>query len=65
MIDSTFHIHEHPIIGFSLMLSCISASVIVNFLGMVQDVVPLFQLAAYLMTLYVGYRTVKNLGDKK
>tara|TARA_R110000868_G_scaffold372706_1_gene636519 strand:- start:589 stop:822 length:234 start_codon:yes stop_codon:yes gene_type:complete len=66
MIDlQHFHLNQHPFVGFTLMVLFMTGSVIVNFMGVVQDVVPLFQLAAYCMTIYVGVKTVKNLGKKE
>lgn len=59
-----FHFNEHPVIGFILMLSFITASVLLNFAEEARDLVPFAQILACAMTVLVGYKTLRKQNKK-
>lgn len=56
-----FHFNEHPAIGFCLMVVFLTSTVLVKFAELGHGLALVLQIAAYCMTIFVGYKTLKKL----
>lgn len=56
------HNHNVPgLPGFLLMVLLSVCGILVDAVQAISAIAPLLQIAAYCTTIYVGYRTVKNM----